>query len=219
MLEEKDADAVSSVDGSFQVADQNEGEQVDVVVKHEGYLDLELPAAVVSGTQPLILTLKTASRVSGKILNENGQPIAGAAVNLMRTRNNAFGRFEAESDADGVFLFKEVSPETYSLAVKAAGLAGHHGAGHQCHRSQRCFRFENRSCAGINPGRDRDHDRWIARNWSHCGNDGANRTIQQRPEKPGHNGRLRSLSTSRSQTRRKHDPGNARTIPSPRKRN
>lgn len=120
-LEAKDPDAVSSMDGSFQIADQNEGEHVDVLVTREGYLDLELPAAVVSGTQPLILTLKTASRVSGKILNENGQAIAGAAVNLMRTRNGAYGRREEESDAEGSFLFKDVSPETYSLFVKAAG--------------------------------------------------------------------------------------------------
>lgn len=118
-----DPNAVSSEDGSFQIADQSEGTKVDVLVKREGYLDLELSATTVSATEPLILTLKTASQIFGKITGESGQPIAGAEVNLMHlTRENLsqMGISENSKD-DGTFVLKAVPPDTYSLAAKAPG--------------------------------------------------------------------------------------------------
>lgn len=118
-----DPDAVSSDDGSFQIADQSDGAKVDISVTHEGYLDLELSATTISGAQPLLLTLSAASQISGKIVNESGQPISGAAVTLMQmSRGNlmATGN-DANSQDDGSFVLKTVSADTYSLAVKAPG--------------------------------------------------------------------------------------------------
>jgi hypothetical protein len=66
---------------------------------------------------PAIARAQATGQLQGRILDPNGAVISGAAVILTRGRHT----HTTQSDKEGVYLFKNVSPGTYTLQVKAKG--------------------------------------------------------------------------------------------------
>ena len=124
----KDPDAVSGTGGVFTIGSRTAGEHVDLSATREGYQDLEIPGVEVTA-EPLILTMKAASRIAGKVLSSEGKAVPGASVMLLRIVSSSGGGGASrmtsaaydDTTAEGSFDFKDISPDTYSLAVKAAG--------------------------------------------------------------------------------------------------
>lgn len=67
-------------------------------------------------TPPVVASV--ASTIGGIVSDKSGDVIAGATVTM--TDSNA-GTQTAQTDADGIYLFEEVQPGTYTLTVEAEG--------------------------------------------------------------------------------------------------
>lgn len=121
-----DPNAVSSVDGYFSVPDQTPGSVVDILVKRTGFVEKSLDEFPVLPGEPLTITLKPASRVSGIVVDSSGQPVAEAALQLLKrvvrgTRTINSNQASTTSKNDGTFEFIDIPPENYGLAVHASG--------------------------------------------------------------------------------------------------
>ncbi len=121
--------AVSAPDGSFQVEDLRAGEPVALSFNLAGWLPGRENVPEVPRAEPVLVTLKPSSRVSGTVLGPDRKPVAGAEVNLSRSMGGGIGgeafrmitREGATADDEGRFEFKSVSPGTISLSAGAAG--------------------------------------------------------------------------------------------------
>lgn len=79
---------------------------------------------------PLTITLDASSKVSGRVVDLDGKPIAGASISLQRSRSEGFGgrgmQFQMSTDettdGDGKFLFDAVDPGTIALEARALGM-------------------------------------------------------------------------------------------------
>lgn len=124
-------DAESGRDGSFAVDDLARGVPLHLLVKADGYI-----AAAVRGVRPpvrgpLLVRLEPAAVLHGRLLDEAGNPVAGARVNLTwqevladdpreRPVGEAIER-SSVSKADGRFEIVNVPAGEVSLDVRAQG--------------------------------------------------------------------------------------------------
>jgi protocatechuate 3,4-dioxygenase beta subunit len=123
--QEEEPDARSGLDGWFRVADLAPGQAVDLQVVRRGYGGAEVPG-VVPPAEPVTVTLQPAVRVSGRVVDPDAKPIAGAEVGLMAERQR--GAFSGtsfagrtSSDDEGRFLFTDVDPGTLRVSARAVG--------------------------------------------------------------------------------------------------
>ncbi len=122
---EEEPAARSGLDGWFRVADLAPGQAVDLQVVRRGYGGAEVPG-VVPPAEPVTVTLQPAVRVSGRVVDPDAKPVAGAEVFLMAERQRGgysgssfAGR--ATSDDEGRFLFTDVDPGTLRVSARAVG--------------------------------------------------------------------------------------------------
>lgn len=125
-----DPDGVSGSDGLLRLGGLSPASRSHVVVDAEGF-SRESTVAV-AGADPVRITLTPAVRVAGRVIDEGGAPVAGAAVSLSLTSRNEglpLGRvhLKALSADDGSFAFEVAG----SSAHLTAGLAGYQRAGHE----------------------------------------------------------------------------------------
>ncbi len=117
--------AESGEDGRFVIADRRGGERLDVTARRDGFLDAELSGVDAPPPAPLLLTLETASWISGRVLDPAGEAVAGAYLRLMATgpsaRRARRNGWTARSDAEGRFEITGLVPGTGLLSVFADG--------------------------------------------------------------------------------------------------
>jgi protocatechuate 3,4-dioxygenase beta subunit len=121
--------AVTGADGRFALDDLESGKPVNLSFSRAGWVRKTESGVEPPKTDPLLVTLEPASKVSGRVLGPDKKPVAGAVVNLTRTQsggigNQAFKMIMRESDNaddDGFFLFDNVSPGQISLGAVASG--------------------------------------------------------------------------------------------------
>jgi Carboxypeptidase regulatory-like domain len=65
--------------------------------------------------------------ISGKVIDQSGANIAGAAVKLMREGQSS--GLEVTSDEDGLFAFSNVAPGPFQLTISSPGLASQEVSG------------------------------------------------------------------------------------------
>lgn len=121
----KEAKATSAVDGAFRVADRTPGQKVDLAVRRSGYTVGGVRGVVAPTEEPVTVTLQPASDVRGRVVDEDGKPVAGAQVTLMVERKGGGMAFQipagsAPTGDDGRFLVEGVEPGTVRLTVNAA---------------------------------------------------------------------------------------------------
>jgi protocatechuate 3,4-dioxygenase beta subunit len=117
-----DAGGISGGDGRYRVAGLASGRQT-VVARHR-YLD-EVGAEIVieDGENRHDFELASGRRVSGRVVDENGEPVAGALVELDRTGGEGYLHLEAESGDGGAFELAMVADGRYAVHAAAAGHA------------------------------------------------------------------------------------------------
>ena len=80
--------------------------------------------AVVQGQEPSPSAQTNTDRpttgsISGKVVNESGQPMAGASAMVRLINSQAFGGRTVETDTDGNFTVNNLSPGLYSVSANA----------------------------------------------------------------------------------------------------
>ncbi len=121
--------ATSDEAGSFAVEDLERGRRFHVLLRAEGYLPAALEAVVAADGEPFAVTLEPGSSVYGRVEDEDGAAVAGAALRLRpaspagqlelppgpenRRRNVAAG--------DGTFHFDTVAAGRFEISVSAEG--------------------------------------------------------------------------------------------------
>ncbi len=127
---DRKADAVTDAGGRFTVRDLHRGDQPDLLVRVKGFLPGEVKGVTVPVAAPLTIVLDPATSLSGRVVDADGLPIAGAELALGSERAGeergllrfaARSQSSATSDEDGRFAFDEVQPGRAELRVTAEG--------------------------------------------------------------------------------------------------
>ena len=112
-------------DGSFRVPGLNRGGRFDLHVKHPAYAEVTVPGVESPTKEPVRIELKAARTVSGRVVNAEGEPVAGATVASV-DRNDGLGALRSYqslgvTDAEGRFRVGGLAPGTLNLEVSADG--------------------------------------------------------------------------------------------------
>jgi len=121
--------AVTGADGRFALDDLEGGKPVNLSFSRAGWVRKTESGVEPPKTDPLLVSLEPASKVSGRVLGPDKKPVPGAVVNLTRTQSGGIGnqafkmimRDSDNADDDGFFLFDNVSPGQISLSGVASG--------------------------------------------------------------------------------------------------
>lgn len=122
---------VTGADGRFTARDLASGDKVWLSVSAEGYVSRRLDGIEVSSSEPLRIALAPAARVSGRVLDEDRKPVAGASV-ILTSRGTAavfggetvMGRplDSAMTDEKGKFTMDGAEPGPATLQITAREL-------------------------------------------------------------------------------------------------
>lgn len=121
--------AVTGADGRFALDDLEGGKPINLSFSRAGWVRKTESGIEPPRTDPVLVTLEPASKVSGRVLGPDKKPIPGAVVNLTRTQSGGIGnqafkmimRDSDNADDDGFFLFDNVSPGQIALGAVASG--------------------------------------------------------------------------------------------------
>lgn len=112
-------------EGRFVLRDLGPGEQLALVVAKKGYLDLILARVEVAEREAFEVVLERAATVRGKVVDADGEPIAGAQIQLVPEGGGGMRMegpsSEAVSDAEGLFALDGVAPGRVGLQAWAEG--------------------------------------------------------------------------------------------------
>lgn len=81
-LADEEPEALSSGRGDFALPDRPAGSAIHLLILAEGYRPEGLRGARVPAPEPLVVTLTEAFAARGRVLDENGEPVTGAQVEL-----------------------------------------------------------------------------------------------------------------------------------------
>ena len=127
MMLARETPAITGADGRFAVPDRRQGERLDLVVSGDGYVTLAVAGVTAPPEEPLEVVLKQSSRVSGRVVDPRGEPIAGASVEARAEGLGGSGGGgmsslnRSRTDADGGFELRAVEPGLVTVAASATG--------------------------------------------------------------------------------------------------
>ncbi|HVR96557.1 MAG TPA: carboxypeptidase regulatory-like domain-containing protein, partial [Thermoanaerobaculia bacterium] len=120
----------SAADGLFAVPDLRAGDKLFISFRKQGYTTTDLQELEVPQAELLRVVLKPGSRVAGRVVDEAGDPVAGARVSLQSAGTQLVlggGRFPARmigtglSEEDGSFSILGVEAGKVTLNASATG--------------------------------------------------------------------------------------------------
>jgi len=103
-------------------------EEADTEVSTTGFSDDKSTDGTIVRTQEDSDLTKTprSSSIRGRVVDQSNQPIRGADVSLFLESSTVITRMDekvAETNANGTFLFKDLSPGTYTVKARVRGYA------------------------------------------------------------------------------------------------
>ncbi|MEE8526400.1 MAG: carboxypeptidase-like regulatory domain-containing protein [Thermoanaerobaculia bacterium] len=108
--------------GGFVVADLRPGEPLSLTIRKTGYLSQRLDAVKAPSSKPVEVVLRRAARISGVVVGEGGEPVAGARVEIAAAADRLrLSVRDATTDAGGRFEIEGVALGSLSLAADADG--------------------------------------------------------------------------------------------------
>lgn len=130
LAEPEPADAVTGPDGTFLLADRAPGEMLDLAVSHPLYGMETVPGVAVPTESPVRVVLKPVARVSGRVTDPDGKPVADAVVVLSELRPTSFGGGQSAlfpagtprrtaTDDKGAFEIERVAPGPIEIGAMA----------------------------------------------------------------------------------------------------
>lgn len=129
LAEAPEPDAVTDPRGWFAVDDLAASQSYTFRFERTGFVGASAKSVALPRLEPLEIKMDAASDVSGSVTNAEGDPLAGARVNLQRSKTIEMGGAVMQtvmmtsetSDAEGRFLFADQEPGTISLSAVASG--------------------------------------------------------------------------------------------------
>lgn len=126
---EPEADATSDPGGWFVIEDLTGGARYNLALSRTGYVQKSVSAVEAPSAEPIEVAMDPASKVSGQVLDAEGEPVAGAQVSLSREQRVEMGgnvmmtlsMEGADADAEGRFLFEDQEPGRISLGAVSSG--------------------------------------------------------------------------------------------------
>jgi protocatechuate 3,4-dioxygenase beta subunit len=116
--------ALSGSDGFFRVEDLRGGSTVSLTVLRTGYVAGEAKGVQVPAERPVRIALQQVGAISGRVVDPDGDPVAGASVRVdtgrFMMRTTAFPMMDRTA-ADGSFRIAEVTPGPIDLVADASG--------------------------------------------------------------------------------------------------
>jgi hypothetical protein len=110
--------ALSDADGRYQAEGVPLGER-EVHVSHPNYRTRVQRKRIEPGANQLDVQLESGAEVAGRVVDEAGEPIAGAEVWMISRQQRDFPEYHARSAADGRFAFPTVAHGRYTLGAEA----------------------------------------------------------------------------------------------------
>ncbi|HVR99794.1 MAG TPA: carboxypeptidase-like regulatory domain-containing protein, partial [Thermoanaerobaculia bacterium] len=133
VLQPGDLQAWSGADGGFRLQRLRTGRTYELAVDKEGFAPgsgLGEAAAPGSAAKPVRLVLSRGGTAFGKVVDESGRPVAGAAVEIRPVYDPFQGNIEdleravsAASKADGSFELRPLAPGSFTLQARSPGFA------------------------------------------------------------------------------------------------
>jgi uncharacterized GH25 family protein len=125
---EQEADATSEAGGWFIVEDLSPDERYSLRFSRTGFVAKSVGPIELPRLEPLEVVLDTASKVTGRVLDVEGEPIPAAGVNLERTQTIEIGgqvmammmMSGANCDNEGRFEFEDQQPGKIALTAVAS---------------------------------------------------------------------------------------------------
>jgi uncharacterized GH25 family protein/protocatechuate 3,4-dioxygenase beta subunit len=115
-------DAITGQDGYFRVEDRRAGETVDLDASRSGYAPSAAPGVRAPTGEPVRIVLQPASAVEGKVVDDDGRPVAGAKVVVLPIdRRGGFQIRDGTSDDSGAFRIEDVPPGEAEARATASG--------------------------------------------------------------------------------------------------
>jgi protocatechuate 3,4-dioxygenase beta subunit len=97
----------------------------------EGYVNVSVPGVEAPTTEPLRIEMKVARVLSGQVVGPEGEPVAGASVELIEERRTGRGgrslsvQSLGSTDMEGRFRVSGPPPGSIILGIRAEGYAPH----------------------------------------------------------------------------------------------
>ncbi|MCP4653936.1 MAG: hypothetical protein GY856_00815, partial [bacterium] len=125
----QEPDATADEAGRFVVEDLSPGRKVHLFCDRNGYLPASVPGIEVPAAEPIVVILEPASRLSGRVEEESGEPIIEAEVSLSPQRSPSDsmpqllgeGSRAAVADERGEFALEDVAPGKVRISAFAQG--------------------------------------------------------------------------------------------------
>jgi protocatechuate 3,4-dioxygenase beta subunit len=126
-IQENPGNLVTDAEGRFRLKEVHPREKFTVYVQRTGYIDETLQVTRVTAGQPLEIVLRPEAAISGRVIDEAGEPVANATVRFMpeaRTAENEW-RGAAATGPDGSFLLEKLDagPARLVAAAEECGTA------------------------------------------------------------------------------------------------
>lgn len=122
-------ESVSDAAGRFQIRGQRPGVRLKLSVERSGYASSQISGVPVPPEEPVVVVLSPLSRISGRVMDTQSRPVAGAVIQVTEERMETiagmpvFGtgrQLETRSQEDGSFLFEGVEPGPVELTASGA---------------------------------------------------------------------------------------------------
>lgn len=107
-------------DGRFTLDDLTPGEAVDLSVRLAGYVAGSQRRLTVPHEGPVRVVLELAAGVSGRVVDEAGEPVVGATVSVLVV-GSFFGGRQGTSDAEGRFRVDDLDAGKMTVIAQAIG--------------------------------------------------------------------------------------------------
>ena len=121
-----DALATSTADGSFRVRNLAPRDDWEIGPRKKGYLGAYTEPFELSDqtkSAPLTLKLRAGATIEGKVIDHEGEPVAGAWINAWGNQSDIRATWSVSSSRDGTFVFDGISPGTSHINVHSNGLS------------------------------------------------------------------------------------------------
>lgn len=116
-------DAVSDTAGGFEIRGQRPGARLKLSAERPGYAPAQVSGVAAPTEEPVVITLSPRARISGRVVDSDSRPVAGATLRALSPRSEIVGGIviqggptvETRSHEDGTFVVEGVEPGPVQL--------------------------------------------------------------------------------------------------------
>jgi Carboxypeptidase regulatory-like domain len=116
-----DGETLTGPGGEFILDGLSPGAPVTLRASHKGYAPRTLPGIIAPSPGPLTIVLRPSLRIAGRVVDESGEPVAGAAILVSEESPGTALTAGTQSDVQGRFALEDLKPGKVRLAAFSTG--------------------------------------------------------------------------------------------------